>query len=299
MKLISEGEALATGRHGAPDGRTESVICPIDRKNRGSTLLVFVPGLAGNARQWDLVLPQLDDLPVDFAYGAPLHGASPTAPDLALAYAEELRRENRRDVVLVAHSVGTFVALGVAHHASDIVKEVIAVNGGLTIAARFLNRPIRTFRERPRDCLNALRLFALVGTPAPPPVKRAIANSERWSRIVFGSLVSDAALKSVERRRIVAEEGGKPAAMLTLWSNRHHWREFCSYADDISSRCVFLAGGRDPVAKVSDTWDMAELLRSAKTEVKPLEGVGHAAPVENPERVSALIREALAALSLG
>lgn len=296
---------MTTGRHGIPHGRTASVICPISKNNGGSTLIVFIPGLAGNARQWDLVLPQLADLPVDLAYGAPLlphpvfRGARVTASALAAAYADELRRENRRDVVIAAHSVGTFVALGVAHIVPEIVKEVIAVNGGLTIPARFLDQPGRTFRERPRDCLNALRLFALVGTPAPPAFKRAIANSERWSRAVFDGLVSGAALNSVKRRRILAEEGGKPKAMQTLWYNRHYWREFLSYAPQIKSRCVFLAGEHDPIAGVSDTRDMANLLTNAEVEVRTAKGVGHAAPVEDPEYVAATIREALAALSVG
>jgi pimeloyl-ACP methyl ester carboxylesterase len=85
--------------------------------------------------------------------------------------------------------------------------------------------------------------------------------------------------------------------MQTLWYNRHHWDQFCGYARQIKPRCVFLAGEQDPVAGVSNTKDMAELLPNA--EVTPLSGVGHAAPVENPESVSAVIRKSLAALSLG
>jgi pimeloyl-ACP methyl ester carboxylesterase len=264
---------------------------------------VFISGLAGNARQWDLVLPHLADLPVDLAYGAPLlpypafRGARPTASALAAAYADELRRENRREVVIAAHSVGTFVALAVARIIPEIVKEVIAVNGGLATAARFLDQPAREFMSGPRKCLSALRLFALVGIPAPPSVKQAIASSERWSRAVLGGLVSDAALNSVERRRILAEEGGKPKALRALWHNRDHWREFCSYAGQIKSRSVFLVGEQDPVAGEEDTQDMVSRLPNA--EYRILEGVGHAAPVENAEEVSAAIRESLAVLSPG
>jgi pimeloyl-ACP methyl ester carboxylesterase len=296
---------LTTGLNGTPGGRHANVIYPIHRNNRGPTLVVFVPGLAGNARQWDLVLPQLGDLPADLAYGAPLlphpafRGTRPTASALALAYADDLSREDRRDVVIVAHSVGTFVALGVARHIPEIVKEVIAVNGGLATAARFLDQPVREFTKRPRGCLNALRLFALVGIPVPPVVKRATANSKSLSRAVLGGLVSDAALNSVERRRIIVEEGGKPQAMQTLWCNRHHWRKFRSYAGQIQSRCVFLVGEQDPIAGVKDTKDMAGLLNAELTELRRLPGVGHAAPVENAEEVTAAIRKSVAALSLG
>jgi len=286
-----------------PDERSANVICPINRNNRGATLVVFVPGLAGNARQWDLVLPELDDLPADFAYGAPLlphpvfRGGKPTATALAAAYADELRRENRRDVVIVAHSVGAFVALGVARVIPQIVKEVIAVNGGLTTAARFLDRPVREFRSRPRKCLRALRLFALVGTPAPPAVKQVIASRERWIQAVLGGLVSDAALNSARKRRILADEGGRPEALQTLWYNRHHWREFRGYAGQIKSLIVFLAGEQDPVAGEADTMVMAALLPNA--QVKKLPGVGHAAPLENTAAVSAAIRESVATLSPG
>lgn len=296
---------MTTGPNGTPRGRTANVIYPIHKNKRGQALVVFVPGLAGNARQWDLVLPQLDDLPVDLAYGAPLlphpvfHGRKPTAKALAQAYADELCRENRRDVVIVAHSVGTFVALSLARIKPEIVREVIAVNGGLTTPARFLDQPVREFIKNPLGCLNALRLFVLVGAPVPPAVKRATANSERLSRAVLGGLVSDAALKPVESRRILVEEGGQPKALQTLWYNRHYWREFCDYAGLIKSRSMFLVGERDPIAGVKDTQTMAKLLLNAELRINVLQGVGHAAPVEDADEVSAAIRKSVAALSLG
>lgn len=284
-------------------GRTANVIYPICSNGRGPALVVFVPGLAGNARQWDLVLARLGDLPVDLAYGAPLlphpifHSEEPTARALAKAYADELCREKRRDVVIVAHSVGTFVALSVARLIPGIVKEVIAVNGGLTTPARFLDQPVREFISKPWGCLNALRLFALVGTPVLPAVKRATAKSETLSRIVLGGLVSDAGFKTVERRRILVEEGGQPKAMQTLWYNRHYWDEFCGYAGEIKSRLVFLVGERDPIAGIRDTQRMTELLANAEIRISVMRGVGHAAPVEDAEGVSAAIRKSVAALS--
>lgn len=294
---------MTTGPNGPPRGRTANVIEPITRDNSGPTLVVFVPGLAGNRKQWDLVLRQLDDLPADFAYGAPLlphpvfHGAAPTARALAKAYADQLRREDRWDVVIAAHSVGTFVALTLALLIPDRVREVIAVNGGLTTPATFLNQPVREFIKNPRGSLNALRLFVLVGTPVPPAVKRATANSERLSRLFLGGLVSDAGLKTLERRRILVEEGGQPKAMETLWHNRHYWREFLGYAGDIKSRLLFLVGERDPIAGVKDTKIMTDLLENAEHRTSTLLGVGHAAPVEDAEAVSDAIRDSVTALS--
>ncbi len=274
-----------------------SVILPASGASRFAPLVLFLPGLTGNMKQWDLVLPLLLDMPADLAYGAPilphpaLEGEKPTVTALARALAEEIERQKRLEVVVVAHSVGTFVALGVARLVPDLVKEVIVVNGGLTSVARFLDHPLRELMSRPRTCLNALRLFVLLATPAPSVVRQAIVKSEKSSRVLLSGLVSDAALNSEEQRRNLMETAAKPEILRALWDNRHHWPEFLAYAGEVEPDVLFLVGEQDPMSGELDTRSMAALLPHADVRILP--GVGHAAPLEMAGAVASAIRESL------
>jgi len=285
------------GRQAMINPDNSKVITPISSAAHGSTLILLLPGLGGNSSQWEPVLRQLRDVSADLAYGAPLlphpafDGRAPTVTELARAFAGELRQEKRSDVVLVAHSVGTFVALDIARMLPDVVRQVIVINGGLTSVAKFLDRPIRELVKRPRTCLSALRLFALVSTPTPAALRRAIIKRERVSRAVLGGLVSNAILGSEDRRRSLMDNSGTPEVLRVLWINRHHWREFCAYASQIESEVVFLAGDQDPMSGEQDTAEMAGLLPNAR--IRLLHGVGHAAPLETAEAVAEAIRESV------
>jgi pimeloyl-ACP methyl ester carboxylesterase len=274
-----------------------NVITPIGEYGHSSTLVLLLPGLSGNVSQWGQVIPQVKDMPVDLAHGAPIlphpafgHG-KPTVTTLARLMAEELRGGKWKEIVIVAHSVGAFVALGVARRLPDTVKEVILINGGLTSVAKFLDKPIRELMVRPRTCLNAIRLFALVSTPTPPALREAIVKNERSSRVVLGGLVSDAVLESEEQRRALMDSPGTPEVLRALWNNRHHWNEFKAYASEIKPKVLFLAGGQDPMSRDPDTQAMAALLPNA--EIRVLPGIGHAAPLETAEPVVEAIRDAV------
>ena len=275
--------------------KSRSVITLIREQGNSSTLVLFLPGLSGNLSQWKLVIPQIADMPVDLAYGLPilphpaLNHSKPTVTAISRLTADELRRGKWKEVIVVSHSVGAFVALGIARILPEMVKEVILVNGGLAGVAQFLDHPAHELVTQPRTSLSALRLFVLVATPTPPVVKRAIAKSGKASRFMLRGLVSDAALKSAEQRRILMDESAAPQVLKSLWDNRHHWQEFKGYAGEIRSRVLFLAGSRDSIGGELGSQEMAALLPDAEMQVLP--GVGHAAPLETTGAVAKAIRK--------
>jgi pimeloyl-ACP methyl ester carboxylesterase len=277
--------------------KSRNVITPIRGKGNSPTLVLFLPGLSGNLSQWKLVIPQIEDMPVDLAYGLPilphpaLNHSKPTVTAIARLTADELRRGKWKEVVIVSHSVGAFVALGIARILPEMVKEVILVNGGLAGVARFLDHPAHELVTQPRTSLSALRLFVLVATPTPPAVKQAIAKSEKASRFVLRGLVSDGAFKSTEQRRILMDESATPRVLKSLWDNRHHWQELKGYAGEIRSKVLFLAGSQDSIGGELGTQEMVALLPNAEMQVLP--GVGHAAPLETSGAVAKAIRQAV------
>jgi pimeloyl-ACP methyl ester carboxylesterase len=254
----------------------------------GAAGIVFLPGLSGNYRQWDLVVPRVAGRgSIGFAAPILAHerfaGRRPSVTELAKAIADDLARWEPQSITLVSHSVGAFVALGIAHQIPQTIRGVVAVNGGLTTVARFIDSPLRELVQHPLTSMKFLRLFALVAAPVPSAVKKAIA-SRRWSsRLVVGGLVSDSALDSEERRQSLIVQAGKTETLLSLRDNRHHWNEFAGYAGQVTVPVVFVLGDRDPMTTEDDTRTMAVMLPNARIEV--LHGVGHAAPLEAPEQV--------------
>lgn len=276
---------------------SRNVITPLGEQGHSSTLVLFLPGLGESPNQWNILIPLIKNMPVDIAYGAPIlpHPAfghdKPTVTALARLTADELRHGKWKEVVIVAHSVGAFVGLGIARIVPDLVKEVIVVNGGLTSVAKFLDHPLRELAVKPRTCLTALRLFVLVSTPTPQALRNRIVKSKRSSRAILGGLVSDAALATEERRRDLMDNAGTPKVLQALWDNRHHWREFSDYAGEIQTKVLFLVGGQDPMGGEQDARTMVAMLPHAEMRVLP--GVGHAAPLETAGTVAEAIREAL------
>lgn len=262
-----------------------------------SSLILFLPGITGNMEQWTLVHRRLRGVAADLAFGRPvlpdriLGEGIPSVTDISNAMVEELRSACYGEVIIVSHSVGAFVALGIAHEIPAAVKSVILVNGGLARVARFLDRPVREFVARPLACLTFLHLFALVSSPAPEFLKRALGDRRWLTRVVLGKLVSDSAMETREKRSALLNEAGGPRVLRSLWESRHHWRKFVGYASEISTDILFIVGDRDPVSTEADAIAMAALLPNAKIRV--LNGVGHAAPLEVPDAIADIVREAL------
>lgn len=278
---------------------TGSLIEPVRRSTGDSSvpLVLFLPGLSGNNKQWSSVLELLRDAPADFAYGSPMlahaafNGSQPSVTELAKKTAAELSAYPGRSHVIVSHSVGSFVALAIAREAPDAVAALILVNGGLVSVAKFIDKPWREITTHPVACLSFLRLFALVGAPVPAAVKRLVASRQWATRLVVGGLVSDMAVNSQAKRDVLVDEAGNSETLLSLWKNRHHWPEFKQYASEIKAETVIVDGANDPVTRGDDAQQMAALLPNARVQVLP--DVGHAAPVEASDAVADAIKLAL------
>jgi pimeloyl-ACP methyl ester carboxylesterase len=268
----------------------------VDCRRESDNMILFLPGISGSNGQWASVIDSLTDVDADFAYGSavianPAFGAGvPVISTVVRALAGELESSRYKSVVIVAHSVGAFVALGIARTLPKLVSGVVLTNGGLASAGRFLDGPLHELIARPRSCLMLVRLFVLVSLPTPESLRKRIAKNRRLSRALLGSFVSDSAIDDVESRTALVESSNRPDVLVGIWKNRHHWREFVSYADGIETSVVFAVGDRDPMSTVCDTEDMAGMLPDSRVVVLP--GVGHAAPLEAREVIADLIRQA-------
>ena len=264
---------------------------------RHSVLVLLLPGMTGNLRQWDCVRSLLRDAPADLAFGTPaLPGpvfgeVIPTVTDAARAISAELRTAQDDKVIIVSHSVGSFSALAVAHEIPSAVKSVILVNGGLAGVGRFLDRPAGEFISHPLRCVGFLLLFIVVSAPAPAWLKRIMTGQKWLLRVLLGWLASGSAVETPEKRAALVNEAGGPWILRSLWENRHYWRKFEAYSHEITPEVLFVIGDGDPISTERDAEAMAADLPHAKIRV--VKGVKHAAPLEAPEEIADIVRHAI------
>ena len=279
------------------------VVTILGDRQGSDTLILFMPGISGSNGQWMGIVGELSGFDADFGFssGAVTNSAfgdgAPAISTVAHVIGEKLLALGYKSVVLVAHSVGAFVALSLANALPRLVTGVVITNGGLSSAGRFLDRPLRELATRPRSCLLLMRLFVLVSVPTPASLRTKIAKNQWLSRTLLGSFVSDSAIADVQARTALVESSNRPDVLPGIWKNRHHWQEFLRYAGQIQTRVVFAVGDRDPMSTVRDTQEMAALLPHA--EVVVLNGVGHAAPLEARDVITDLIRSAATGRSGG
>jgi len=275
--------------------KKSGLVSVIRSHGESTTLVLFLPGMSGNNGQWRKVVGLLDELPADLAHGAPVSshpafGAGiPTMREIVRGFAGELQGLKYERVIIVAHSIGCFVAMGVARALPELVDGLILINGGLAGIGKFLDRPLHELVTRPRTCLMFVRLCVLVALPTPAALRKKVAGNTRISRALLGGFVSESAIDDDESRTTLLNSTDRPEILPAIWKNRHHWREFQAHAGDVVTDTLFVVGDRDPMSTEQDTRDVAAYLPHARVEV--LRGIGHAAPLEAAEIIAGLVRE--------
>lgn len=273
--------------------RTSALGFPAGHQRTADQLILFLPGLSGNQRQWDAVIPLIDAHAVEIAFGAPILENpnigldTPTIENLAGLMCREIRELRYERVVVVTHSVGAFVGCEIAAALPDLVSRLVIINGALTTVAGLLDRPLRTLASHPSRHWETLRLFVLVGAPVPRRLKKLIATNERLSRALLGGLVSRETTHSQERRESLIEEAGTPKTLKALVVNRHHWLVFQQNAFRVRCPVDLVVGELDPMGSAADAEEFQAFLPAARIHLLP--DAGHAAPLEVPDKIAALI----------
>jgi pimeloyl-ACP methyl ester carboxylesterase len=212
-----------------------------------------------------------------------VHSPYPLVEDFAERAAAEIVEGGFATVVVLAHSVGSFVGFDLAARIPERVAGVIAVNGALYSVGRFLDRPLSELAARPSFGLAALRLSVVAAVPTSERVREFVLRRERLSSLVVGNLVPREVMRSETSRRVLVEGTNQRGILRGLWANRRHWPRFAATAHKISCPVVLITGTLDPLTSVEDSHLMAALFRSAT--VKVLEGIGHSAPLQSPEPI--------------
>ena len=115
------------------------------------------------------------------------------------------------------------------------------------------------------------------------------------SHIALNRVVGPDLIANRERRALLIESSARPAVLLGLVANRHHWRRFQDSANSVRCSVTFIAGELDPYAGPDATARMANSIDNSR--MIRLKGCGHCIPLEAPQLLADACLDSLQALS--
>ena len=124
---------------------------PAEPKDNSSYLLLH--GLGNSLDFWTDIAPELAQTRPTTAIDIPGFGRSATPPNgftldhISQAIGKFCDTSNIEDCVLIAHSLGTFIALNIAAQAPKRFKRLILVDGTLTRAAELIQDPKQAVKD--------------------------------------------------------------------------------------------------------------------------------------------------------
>lgn len=237
---------------------------PMDR----GTSILFVHGVGGNSRLWSRQVPHFGSEHSPVAVDLPGHGRSggldgpPTVEEAAGLLADVLEQLGAPPTVVVGHGLGGKIALSLAIEHASRVKAVVTI--GTTCAPPEKGDEISVIRDVVRG-----RRPQAFDTPLFAAKPDMGVMREVWGEIV----------KTDPRVRLQDLEA-------------HEACDLRARLSGLTVPLLALHGADDGYCARSCGEELASAIPGARFEV--IEGAGHCAQVEQPDRVNALIGELLA-----
>lgn len=248
------------------------------REEGSGPALVLVHGIGGHSASWRPQFASFRDRFRVIAWDAPgyggstpLAGAGGDASAYAAALLELLDHLGVASAHLVGHSLGAVFVAALCRLRPSLAQKVVFVHpvtgaGGLP--------------AEQREAVRAARIADLTGMGA-----RRFAESR--GRAILGSVAAPESVAEAIAVMAEAPEEGYLAA----------WDAMCAADINADLDCVrgpvlVVSGGEDPVSPPATGAAIAARLPTA--EQKVLDGIGHYASLEAPDRLDPILREFLA-----
>ena len=230
--------------------------------------LVLVPGIMSDRRTWGPLAAAL-------AGQYQVHDADTSQDDTIEAMARRVLAVVPGELVVVAHSMGTRVAMEIGRLAGDRVRAMVLANGapGVALAGEGAKRQVR---------IDAAHADMAGYAAAWVPTVVAKASLQR------GDLVARVRQMVVDCGPVAHERQNR--ALLTR-------PDAAGYVGGFGFPVLLITGDEDHLAPQADQMAFAALFRRA--EVRVLAGAGHLTPFEQPEAVVAVISDWLAGVRAG
>jgi 3-oxoadipate enol-lactonase len=254
------------------------------KSGSGNDALIFLHGIGGCAKVWQLQLDAFGDRYTAIAWNMPGYGGSPPVPELTfpvLADALELLLDtlpNKR-IHLVGHSMGGMVAQEFLRNRAHRITSVCLYATSPGLAQPETPEAIEAARARAREFMERR-----IG-----PLDRGMTMRD-MAESVLDQLLAPRALQAARAAAIESISSVPPDvyrdAMRCILSF-----DGTAIIPKIDRPTLVLAGGADRTMTIDVVEAMARQIKGARLEVIP--NVGHLANLENPPAFNRVLSEFL------
>jgi 3-oxoadipate enol-lactonase len=270
-----------------PPGGDDMQIPTFLKNGSGDDALIFLHGIGGRAKVWQLQLDAFSDRYTTLAWNMPGYGGSPPVPELTfpvLADALEALLDtlpNKR-IHLVGHSMGGMVVQEFLRNRADRITSICLYATSPGLAQPETPEAKEAARARAQEFME-LR----VG-----PIDRGMTMRE-MAISLLDQLLAPGALQSAKDAAVESVSSVPPDvyrdAMRCILSF-----DGTAIVPKIDKPTLVLAGGADRVMTPEVVEAMARQIKGARLEVIP--NVGHLANLENPPAFDRVLSEFLATI---
>ncbi len=223
------------------------------------TVLVAIPGIMSDARTWSQVSEGLK------AHFDEVHVADTTKDSSLEAMAERALAETSGDLVILAHSMGTRIAMEMGRLAPQRVKAIVLSSGSA-------EGPAANEREKRQARIDEANadMVAYAKNWAPKVISKAKAQDEKFVESIR-QMVIDCTPEIHERQNL---------ALL-------HRNNAESFIGEFTFPVLLISGSEDHISTEAVNRDLESRIPDAKTVIFP--GAGHLLTFEQPQEVLAVI----------
>jgi len=252
------------------------------QENGDGPLILLLPGSGSSVHTWRTMIPVLSQTHRVVALDLPGQGFTQSPPgarsgleEMAADIVKLLRNQDWCPEAILSHSAGTAIALRLSK-----LMDIATVIG--------INPALDNF-QGVAGWLFPLIARALAISPLTARIFTASASSERSRRLIegTGSRLDDEGLGYYARLMRDRAHVNGTLNMMARWS----LEELLSELPTIEARTLYLTGAQDLAVPPDVAVRASERMQFAET--RRLDGVGHLAHEEDPERILLEIRDYL------
>jgi pimeloyl-ACP methyl ester carboxylesterase len=280
-----------------------AMLAPIKHKNHiaffeavpsnsdDDTTYLLLHGIGTSLHFWTAIAPALGITSRTIALDLPGFGDSPSPPaGFRLDRVSDqirgfMRTLDLTNTVLVAHSLGAFVAFDVAAAEPARVRRLIIVDGTLGRVANLLKKPYLAFRN-PSLALHIATYLVESTIPLPVALARVVGHSRLLRTIAFEPYVADP--KGVDPRLVSAAtpHSGNLVSLQAMLQG--HEIDYPALLRAVPQPVDLVVGDQDPLVNEADIQQAIGLVNARRT--LRIINCGHWPMIEHPTLLTSFIR---------
>jgi pimeloyl-ACP methyl ester carboxylesterase len=264
-------------------------VVPTNPDNDVTYLLLH--GIGTSLNFWTAVAPVLGTTSRTIALDIPGFGGSPSpSAGFSLDHVAErvcvfIESTSANNIVLVAHSLGAFVAFKVAATEPDKIRRLILVNGTLGRVINLLQRPRSAFRD-PSLALHLAAYLAAASIPVPPSLVRVVGYSRLLRTVAYQPFVANPNDLDLGLAAAAVQHNGNFNSILS--AVRAHNIDYTALLRTVRQPVDLAMGDEDPLVNQTDIEQAVNLVNVRRTLRIP--NCGHWPMIEYPEILTSFIQ---------